>query len=109
MLVNNMRHIDDWCQRQPAYQGLGGVSITDPDVVQESIGQLCYQFKLPTMAPSRWPALPPSATATPCTPSLEILEQEAEDPRHRRINRLRKDSRLPPARPSRISNTTGCP
>ena len=40
---------------------------------------------------------------------LEILEQEAEDPSHRRINRLRKESRLPRARPRRLSNTTGCP
>ena len=26
---------------------------------------------------------------------LEVLEQEAEDRRHRRINRLRRESRLP--------------
>ena len=43
--------------------------------MQKRIGQLCCQFRLPTF--------------------LEILEQEAEDPRHRRVNRLRKESTLP--------------
>ena len=36
----------------------------------------------------RWPRRRPA-------PFLEVLEQEAEDRRHRRINRLRRESRLP--------------
>ena len=49
----------------------------------------------PRWAPSRWPVSPPPATAMPCPSFLEVLEQEAEDRRHRRINRLRRESKLP--------------
>ena len=40
---------------------------------------------------------------------LEVLEQEADDRRHRRINRLRRRPVYPRARPGRPSSMTGCP
>ena len=63
-------------------------------MMQDRIGQLCGQFKLPTMGAqsvARFAAGHGDALAT----FLEVLEQEAEDRRHRRINRLRRESRLP--------------
>ena len=48
---------------------------------------------------------------------LKVLEQEAEDPRHRRINRLRRETRLPSGKTweapvftgAGSSSMTGCP
>ena len=40
---------------------------------------------------------------------LEVLEQEAEDRRHRRIDRLRQASRLPSGKTWETLSTTGCP
>ena len=74
---------------------------TDTSIIQERIGQLCYQFKLPTVAAEATPRFTAAGhgDALPTLPTLptllEVLEQEAEDRRHRRINRLRRESRLP--------------
>ena len=40
--------------------------MTDTSGMQERIGELCGQFKLPTVGPSRWLVSPPLATATLC-------------------------------------------
>ena len=67
----------------------------DTGIMQERIGQLCHQFKLPTMGArsvSRFTAAG-HGDALPTFP--EVLEEEAEDRRHRRISRLRKESKLP--------------
>ena len=65
----------------------------DAVAIQDRIGELCHQFWLHTMGAksvSRFTA------AGPALPTfLEVLEQEAEDRRQRRISRLRKESRLP--------------
>ena len=82
--------------------GGGGVRMTDTSVMQDRIGQLCGQFKLPTMgARAVWSSRQSVARFTAAghgdalATFLEVLEQEAEDRRHRRINRLRRESRLP--------------
>ena len=69
----------------------------DPDasVIQERIGQLCGQFKLPTVAAETVARFTAAGHGDALPTFLEVLEQEAEDRRHRRITRLRRESRLP--------------
>ena len=69
--------------------------MTDTNVMQERIGQLCYQFKLPTMGAQSVARFTAAGHGDALPTFLEVLEQEAEDRKHRRINRLRKESRLP--------------
>ena len=68
----------------------------DPDasVIQERIGQLCGQFKLPTVAAETVARFTAAGHGDALPTFLEVLEQEAED-RRRRITRLRRESRLP--------------
>ena len=68
--------------------GGGSVRMTDTSVMQDRIGQLCGQFKLPTMGAQHSVARFTAAGHGDALPILlEVLEQEAEDRRHRRINR----------------------
>ena len=83
---------------------------TDTSIIQERIGELCGQFKLPTVGAQSVARFTAAGHGDALPIFLEVLEQEAEDRRHRRINRLRQESRLPArARPGRLSSTTGCP
>ena len=68
---------------------------TDTSVVQERIGQLCREFKLPTMGAQSVARFTASGHGDALATFLEVLEQEAEDRKQRRINRLRQSSRLP--------------
>ena len=86
-----------------------GVPMTDTSVMQKRIGQLCYQFKLPTMGAQSLARFTGYAHSDAPPTFLDILQQKAEDPGDRRINWLRKDSGSPRVRPGRLSNTTGCP
>ena len=61
---------------------------TDTTVTQERIGQLCHQFKLPTMGAQSVARFIKAGHGEALSTFLEVLEQEAEDRRHRRINRL---------------------
>ena len=63
--------------------------------MQDRIGQLCGQFKLPTMGAQSVARFTAAGHGDALATFLEVLEQEAEDRRHRRINRLRRESRLP--------------
>ena len=84
--------------RPPAHGqpgGGGGVRMTDTSVMQDRIGQLCGQFKLPTMGAQSVARFTAAGHGDALATFLEVLEQEAEDRRHRRINRLRRESRLP--------------
>ena len=66
----------------------------EANAIQVRIGELCHQFRLPTMGAqsvSRFTA----AGHGDALALLEVLEQEAEDRRQRRIGRLRTASRLP--------------
>ena len=68
---------------------------TDTSVMRDRIGELCHQFKLPTMGAQSVARFTEAGHGDALPTFLEVLEQEAEDRRHRRINRLRKESRLP--------------
>ena len=68
---------------------------TDTSVMQERIGQLCHQFKLPTMGAQSVDRFTAAGHGDALPTLLEVLEQEADDRRHRRINRLRQSSKLP--------------
>ena len=69
--------------------------MTDTSVMQDRIGQLCGQFKLPTVGAQSVTRFTAAGHGDALPTFLEVLEQEAEDRRHRRINRLRRESRLP--------------
>ena len=71
------------------------MTVVDTSVMQERIGQLCGQFKLPTMGAQSVARFTAAGHGDARPIFLEVLEQEAEDRRHRRINRLRQGSRLP--------------
>ena len=66
---------------------------TDTSVMQERIGQLCHQFKMPTMGAQSVARFTDAGHGQALPTLLEVLEEE--DRRHRRINRLRQGSRLP--------------
>ncbi len=67
---------------------------TDTSVMQERIGQLCHQFKMPTMGAQSVARFTDAGHGQALPTFLEVPEEE-EDRRHRRINRLRQGSRLP--------------
>ena len=67
---------------------------TDTSVVQERIGQLCHQFKLPTVVAETTSRFTEAGHGDALPTLLEVLEQEAEDRRQRRIIRLLRESRL---------------
>ena len=73
----------------------GGVRMTDASVIQDRIGQLCSQFKLPTVGAQSVTRFTAAGHGDALPTFVEVLEQEAEDRRHRRTNRLRRESRLP--------------
>ena len=64
-------------------------------VMQERIGELCHQFKLPTMGARSVSRFTTAGHGDALPTFLEVLEKEAEDRRHRRISRLRKEAKLP--------------
>ena len=69
--------------------------MTDINAMQDRIGELCYQFRLPTMGVESVSRFIAAGHGDALSTLLEVLEQEAEDRRQRRISRLRKASRLP--------------
>ena len=73
--------------------------MTDTSMVPERIGDLCHQFKLPTVGAEAAPRFTAAghgdALPTFLPTFLEVLEQEAEDRKQRRIIRRRRESRLP--------------
>ena len=83
--------------RQPAdrQQAAGGGAMMDTGIMQERIGELCRQFRLPTMEAQSVSRFTAAGHGGALPVFLEVLEQEAEDRKQRRINRLRKESRLP--------------
>ena len=79
----------------------GGGLMTDTVAINDRIGELCRQFRLPTMGAqsvARFTAAgygDALSTFLEVLEVLEVLEQEAEDRRQHRIGRLRTSSRLP--------------
>ena len=69
--------------------------MTDTVAMQERVGELCHQFKLHTMGARSVSGFIAAGHDDALSIFLEVLEEEAEGRRHRRISRLRKESRLP--------------
>ena len=67
----------------------------DANAIQVRIGELCHQFRLPTMGAQSVARFTTAGHGDALSTFLEVLEQEAEDRRQRRIGRLRATSRLP--------------
>ena len=66
-----------------------------PSAVGERIRDLCREFKLPTLAAETVDRFSDAGHADALPTLMEVLEQEAEDRRIRRVDRLRRASRLP--------------
>ena len=69
--------------------------MTDTVAINDRIGELCRQFRLPTMGAQSVARLTAAGHGDALSTFLEVLEQEAEDRRQRRIGRLPTASRLP--------------
>ena len=69
--------------------------MTDTVAIQDRIGELCHQFRLPTVGAETVSRFTAAGHGDALGTLLEVLEQEAEDRRQRRIGRLRTASRLP--------------
>ena len=67
----------------------------DANAIQVRTGELCHQFRLPTMGAQSVARFTAAGQGDALSTFLEVLEQEAEDRRQRRIGRLRTASRLP--------------
>ena len=61
----------------------------------ERIRDLCRQFKLPTLAAEIVGRFSEAGHADALATLMEVMEQEAEDRRVRRVDRLRRASKLP--------------
>ena len=70
----------------------------DTVAIQDRIGELCHQFRLPTVRAETVSRFTAAGHGEALETLLEVLEQEAEDLRQRRIGRLRTVSRLPTAK-----------
>ena len=67
-----------------------------PSAVGERIRELCREFKLPTLASETVGRFSEAGHADALPTLVEVLEQEAEDRRIRRVDRLRRaSSKLP--------------
>ena len=69
--------------------------MTDTVAIQDRIRELCHQFRLPTMGAESVSRFTATGHGAALETLLEVLEQEAEDRRQRRIGRLHTASRLP--------------
>ncbi len=66
-----------------------------PSIVAERVRELCRQFKLPTLAAETVGRFNEAGHADALVTLVEVMEQEAEDRRLRRVDRLRRASKLP--------------
>ena len=80
----------------------------DANAVQVWIGELCHQFRLLTMGTQSVARFTAAVHGDALEPLLEVLEQEAEDRRQRRIGRLRTASRLPAGKTWETFEQPGC-
>ena len=72
-----------------------------PSAVGERIRELCREFKLPTLASETVGRFSEAGHAAALPTLVEVLEQEAEDRRIRRVDRLRRASKLPAGKRSK--------
>ena len=66
-----------------------------PSAVGERIREMCRQFRLPTLAAETVSRFSDAGHADALPTLMEVLEQGAEDRRIRRVDRLRRASKLP--------------
>ena len=66
-----------------------------PSAVAERVRDLCRQFKLPTLAAETVGRFSQAGHTDALVTLVEVMEQEAEDRRIRRVDRLRRASKLP--------------
>ena len=66
-----------------------------PSALGERIRELCRQFRLPTLAEETVSRFSEAGHEAALPTLVEVLEQEAEDRRIRRVDRLRRASKLP--------------
>ena len=66
-----------------------------PSAVADRVRDLCRQFKLPTLAAETVGRFSEAGHADALVTLVEVMEQEAEDRRVRRVDRLRRVSKLP--------------
>ncbi len=66
-----------------------------PSAVEDRIRELCRQFRLPALAAETVGRFRDAGHADALPTLMEVLEQEAEDRRIRRVDRLRRASKLP--------------
>ena len=71
------------------------VDTHSPSAVAERIRDLCRQFKLPTLAAETVGRFSEAGYSDALVTLVEVLEQEAEDRHVRRVDRLRRASKLP--------------
>ena len=71
------------------------VDTHSPSSVAERIKDLCRQFKLPTLASETVGRFSAAGHTDALLTLVEVLEQEAEGRRIRRVDRLRRASKLP--------------
>ena len=71
------------------------VDTHSPSLVAERVRELCRQFKLPTLAAETVGRFSEAGHADALVTLVEVMEQEAEDRRVRRVDRLRRASKLP--------------
>ena len=71
------------------------VDTHSPSAVAERVRDLCRQFNLPTLAAETVGRFSDAGHADALPTLVEVLEQEAEDRRVRRVDRLRRASKLP--------------
>jgi len=64
----------------------------------ERIAQLARQFRLPTVADQASPRFIQAGQAEALTTLVDVLELEAQDRQARKVERLRKESKLPPGK-----------
>lgn len=69
-----------------------------PETAGEKLTELALTFKLPTVAAEMVHRLQQAEHDTVLPLLLEIFEQEQEDRRNRRVERLRRASKLPPGK-----------
>ena len=69
--------------------------MADVNAMQNRIAELCHQFRLPTIGAESVSRFAAAGHGDALPIFLEVLEQEAEDRKQRRVNRLRRESRLP--------------
>ena len=83
--------------------------MTDTSITQERIGDLCHQFKLPTVGAEAAPRFTAAGHGDALPTFLEVLEQEAEDRNSAASSGCARYPGCPRARLGRPSSMTGWP